>query len=186
MDLLRTDAGGNMLRADLDRLGGAYPLPARLLRGGTGSPRLVYRSGVPHFDASRRAEREDTAFVSIEELRGGMVLRQNINQRVTCVGALNRQIESVRLLAHRMLIRTHKRFGSPTRLVHFGELSIVTREGGRIEILVLVPVFSVTLQYFRRSGWKERFRHEVSDRPIVTDEGDYVLDYRSLLRFLGR
>ncbi len=186
MFLLNTDGHGKISRANLTSLGGVYPFPERLLRGGTGSPRLIYWSGLPEFDAARRGEREDIGFVSVEELRGGMVLRLNINQRITCVGTSNDRIESIRLLAYRMSVRTHSRLGPATRIVHFGELTVHTLDKPPVEIIVLVPDFSATLKYFSRSGWKDCFRHEVSDQPVVTGEGDFVLNYTSLLKLIRR
>ena len=66
----------------LRRYGGPLSLAEKRKRGGGGSGKLVYVSGVPGFDQYRNSSSEETIFVTMEQLQAGVVVWMQKHLRV--------------------------------------------------------------------------------------------------------
>lgn len=86
MHPLETESTGNLTPAELARFGGTYTFREKLQLGGTGSSKIIYQEGIPTFDELRRGIQNEVAYANFEWLKNGLILRLNINQRLSCVG----------------------------------------------------------------------------------------------------
>ena len=169
LEVLPTDAGGMLSARSLAAYGGPYSLYIRLWRGGMGSPRMIYRSGIPAFDRAQRGIAGEVAFLTLEELTGGLVFRLNINQRIHCVGIHKRDIDLVQLLAQRVRVRVKYR----THIVHRGELSLHLRDGSTVTLQIIVREFKSINRYLAKSGLQDRLTVKVSE--AVEEDGGGIL-----------
>ena len=177
LELLPTDAGGMLKPRSLQAFGGSYSLYVRLWRGGVGSPRMIYRSGIAAFDfLIRRDVAGEVAFLTVEELTEGMLFRLNVNQRIACVGLHKADIDYVDMLAHRVRVRIKHRW----RTVHRGELTLSLRDGSKVTLRVIVREFQAIQRYFAKSGLRDKFKTQVSDRPEEDGGGELPEVLRTL------
>ena len=177
LELLPTDAGGMLKPRSLQAFGGPYSLYVRLWRGGVGSPRMIYRSGIAAFDnLLRRDVAGEVAFLTMEELTEGILFRLNVNQRIACVGLRKSDIDYVDMLAFRVRVRVRHRW----RTVHRGELTLSLRNGNKVTLQVIVREFRAIQRYFAKSGLRDKFRTQVSEVPDEDDGGELPEVLRTL------
>ena len=69
----------------LRRYGGPLTLQEKMKRGGGGSGKLVYVSGVPGFDQYRQSSAQEEIFVTLEQLQAGVVVWMQKHLRVAGV-----------------------------------------------------------------------------------------------------
>ena len=148
------DEAGRPNARDLARLGGAYSFYIRLWRGGVGSPRMIYLSGIPAFDRLRRDVDGELAFVTWEELQEGWLLRLNINQRLACVGIRKADLAFVDLQAVRMLVGR----GQNRRIVHRGTLTLSVRDGQEVQLQLPFRQYASMQRYLSKSSLSSRLR----------------------------
>lgn len=181
MRLLETDSNGTLTPAELAYFGGAYTLREKLQLGGTGSSKIIYQEGIPIFDEFRRGIENEVAYVNLEWLKNGLILRLNINQRLSCVGLTLVEIESINLLAYRVKIR-RMHFGIlVNKIVHRGELEIVDSSGLKARFLITPPFFEGMLHFFSRQELEGRFRYAVSLMPVEKSKDGWLYTLLKIL-----
>lgn len=182
MHPLETESTGNLTPAELARFGGTYSLREKLQLGGTGSSKIIYQEGIPTFDELRRGIQNEVAYANFEWLKNGLILRLNINQRLSCVGLTLEEIERINLLAYRIKIRRMRWGVLRNKIVHRGELEIVGTSGLIARFVVTPPFFEGMLRFFLREDIAEKFGYAVSLMPVEEDKDGWLY---LLLKMLG-
>lgn len=166
MQQLTIDGGGQLLRRDLRYYGGAYSAWYRLANGGVGSSKMIYRAGIPAFDALDRGVGGEISFVTFELLRGGLLLRVNRSQRLACIGIRLTDIDRIELVGHRIDVRQR---GGASRIVHRGELTIREQGGEVLNFSIIVREFSSLLAYLNRAELQPFLTFAISDEAPEDD-----------------
>ena len=166
MQQLTIDGGGQLSGRALRYYGGAYSAWYRLRNGGVGSSKMIYRAGIPAFDALDRGVGGELSFVTFELLRGGLLLRVNRSQRLACIGIRLDEIERIELLGHRINIREGSGAG---RIVHHGALTIREIGGEELHLSVIVREFRSLLAYLNRPELRPFLHFTVSDEAPEED-----------------
>lgn len=182
MHPLETDSTGNLTPTELTRFGGTYTFREKLQLGGTGSSKIIYQEGIPIFDELRRGIQNEVAYANFEWLKNGLILRLNINQRLSCVGLTLEEIERINLLAYRIKIRRMHWGVLRYKIVHRGELEIVGKNGLIANFLITPPFFEGILRFFLREDIAEKFGYAVSLIPVEEHKEGWLY---VILKMLG-
>lgn len=182
MHPLEIDSTGNLTPSEIARFGGTYTFREKLQLGGTGSSKIIYQEGIPTFDELRRGIENEVAYANFEWLKNGLILRLNINQRLSCVGLTLDEIESINLLAYRIKIRRMHWGVLRSKIVHRGELEIVGKNGLKAKFLITPPFFEGMVRFFSREEIDEKFGYSVSLIPVEEDKDGWLY---ILLKMLG-
>jgi len=76
-----------MTEKDKSHFGGKYGFIQRIKLGGIGSPKVIYKSGIPHFDELKNQIAEsEIPFVNFELMKNGLLIRLNHNLKTRYVG----------------------------------------------------------------------------------------------------
>ena len=81
----------------LRRYGGPLTLAEKRKRGGGGSGKLVYVSGVPGFDNYRNSSAQEEIFVTLEQLQAGVVIWMQKHLRVAGVVFAHDELDRLEL-----------------------------------------------------------------------------------------
>lgn len=87
---------GQLVQKDEIYFGGRYSFLERLSMNGIGSPKVIYQSGIPYFDALESIENE-LSFVNFELMKNGFLLRLNRNQQLRYIGFQLHEILKIEL-----------------------------------------------------------------------------------------
>ena len=166
MHPLETDSTGTLTPAEIDRFGGTYTFREKLQLGGTGSSKIIYQEGIPTFEELRRGIENEMAYANFEWLKNGLILRLNINQRLSCVGLTLEEIERINLLAYRIKIRRMRWGVLVNKIVHRGELEIVGSSGLIARFVITPPFFEGMVRFFSKEEVAGKFGHAVSLMPV--------------------
>jgi hypothetical protein len=183
MHPLETDSTGNLTPAELARFGGTYTFREKLQLGGTGSSKIIYQEGIPIFDELHRGIENEIAYANFEWLKNGLILRLNINQRLSCVGLTLEEMESINLLAYRIKIRRMHWGILRSKIVHRGDLEIVGTNGLKAKFLITPPFFEGMVRFFSRQELEGRFGYAVSLMPVEEDKDGLL--YKLLKILMG-
>lgn len=178
MKTVEIEESGVLEDEEKAHFGGTYSLWERLKMGGTGSSKIVYESGIDHFDQLDRGIANELGFVSFEILKNGLILRLNRNQRLRCVGVRLSELEQIRLVAFRIELRYRRFNGYRTKIVHRGELELLEVDGTSSRFSIFTQNFESLLQYFNRKELVSKLHYSISELPPEKD-------YSNLLDFLG-
>ena len=174
MHPLETDSTGNLTPAELARFGGTYTLREKLQLGGTGSSKIIYQEGIPTFDELRRGIENEIAYANFEWLKNGLILRLNINQRLSCVGLTVEEIESINLLAYRVRIRRMRWGVLVSKIVHRGELEILASNGLKAKFVITPPFFEGMVHFFSKEEVVEKLGYAVSLMPVEENKDGWL------------
>ena len=163
--------GGKLSQSARRYLGEKYSLLEAFLLGGTGSPRILYRAGIPTFDPTDESEATKPAFVNIERWKEGLLFRLNRQQFQAAAGIRYADLQRIELIAFRILIVERRLGRITTRMVHRGELTFVDRGGECCSFTVPTRYYTSTLQFFQHSAFQDWFRYAVSLDPPERDVG---------------
>lgn len=158
---IKADRNGKFSPAMLDYLRGQYSFKERIKRRGVGSSKVVYESGIKEFDSLSRGLVTETAFASFELQKNGVIVRMNINQRLSCVGIRSEEIELINLVAYRVKINRRMSFRRKAEIVHRGELELML-SNETLKFTVRELEFRDILKYFTNADFNEKFRYAVS------------------------
>lgn len=76
-----------MTEKDKTYFGGKYGFLERIKIRGIGSPKVIYKSGIPHFDElDDRVVENEIPFANFELMKNGLLIRLNRNLRTRYVG----------------------------------------------------------------------------------------------------
>ena len=136
-----------------------YSFVDKLKMSGTGSPKILYVSGVPVFDEMDNGLESEVSFVSFELLRDGLIARLNRNQRYSCAGVRLSDIQQINFTAYRLESRVLKQ---PPRISLRGDLEIVEWDQTRSVFLSFSTEFSFLPQVFAkaRAGPYSKVHHQ--------------------------
>jgi hypothetical protein len=177
--IVKTNRSGELIRPEQKAFGGTFPFFEKLKMGGTGSSKMIYHKGIPEFDLLNKGEVGMTSFVSFELLKNGLLLRLNRNQKTKCLGIQLTHIKVIKLLAYRIEIR-EKRFSiHKTKIIHRGELTIESKDGGLAEFEILSSNFESIKKYFECPPLNPIFNYAISTNPPQKDIG-YLIQYLDL------
>ncbi|OAV44705.1 hypothetical protein [Lewinella sp. 4G2] len=159
---------GSIPPRELRKLGGALSFTQSLRNGGAGSPRVIYNSGLQAFTSLSRNLVSESAFLSLEEVNDGLVLRCNCGNRLAARGLAFERIERIELLAHRIYTiyrsGTNQRYGHLQKTVYHGELAILTVSGDIIRATVPTREFRSVSKFLRRDSFSPYFLETISQR----------------------
>jgi hypothetical protein len=164
---LQLKRSGNLEADDIRYLGGKYSLLERIKKGGIGSTKVLYESGIQAFDALDNGVANESSFVNFELMRNGLVFRLNRTQRLRCLGIRLSDIEAIHLIAYRIEIKVR----GAKKIVHRGELEIVDREGESSSFRVVARNFKGILKFFGKEEFAGKFFYTLSDNPPEKDLG---------------
>ena len=128
-----TDAGDAPYEVLL-QFGGSYRFFEKLRRGGIGSPKWIYLSGIDAFDNIQQGRGTDTCYVNGEWLRDGILFRLNKVQRLKGLITSFDSIEKITL---------------ENRVINEGtKLSVYFYNGKNLELEIPQNSVKSTLRFF--------------------------------------
>ncbi len=166
MKLIKLNNNCELSSKDVRFFGGHYSFFEKVKMDGIGSPRIIYDSGIEAFDQIKRDVAGETSFVNFELLKNGLLLRLNVNQRLACIGLRLIDIKEINLFGYRLEIDV--RYSADARVVHYGELEIITTNGN-LKFTILVNAFESILNYFIKKGLTEKFSFLEMSKPPEKD-----------------
>lgn len=156
---IKADRNGKFSPAMLAYLTGKYSFIERIRKRGVGSSKVIYESGVMPFDILSRGLVTETAFASFELQKNGLIVRMNINQRLSCVGIESAEIEAINFTAYPVVLR--RGISSKRKTVYNGKLEIILRNE-TLKFTVRELEFNDILKFFTDADFNEKFRYAVS------------------------
>lgn len=157
---IKVDKNGKYKPEVIEYLKGQYSFRERIKRRGIGSPKVVYESGIKEFDSLNRGLVSETAFASFELQNNGLIVRMNINQRLSCIGIRTEEIEQINLVAYRVNIRQKIALRRKIKTIHRGELEIILINE-TLKFAVRELEFRDILKYFSEADFNEIFRYSI-------------------------
>jgi hypothetical protein len=180
MKKLRLNKNGELTAKDISYFGGQYSFWEKVSKIGVGSSKVLYESGIDHFDQMKRAIEGEIGFVSFELLKNGLILRLNINQRFSCIGMKLDDIKEINLIGYRIEVY-HRQFGKVIiKIVHRGELEIIGGEHS-IKFSMVTREFDSFVDYFLREELAEKFHLSISLDPPEKDDAYELAEIGSTL-----
>lgn len=176
MRKIKPKPSGELMPRDLRFFGGEYSFFEKLKLKGVGSPKLIYLDGNNKFDAIDRKIEWEIPFVNFELLKNGLIARLNQNQRTAPIGFKLDDIKRINLIGFKIHIKTKTFRGYKTKIVHRGELEIITEEK-IMHLNILTKDFASVVQYFKKEPLINLFNYTISKLPTEEDQGIF----RSLL-----
>lgn len=164
MRILKTTPSGHLTRAQITYFGGAYSFWERLTLRGTGSGRLIWAGGLPHFDELTEIAENELSFVNFEIVKNGLILRLNRNGKTRAAGVRLSDIEAIELEAFRVAVPIES--GPDYYIAYRGALRIVENSGEVCSLHILVQQFESFVKFFERSKLKAKFHYAVSTAPL--------------------
>jgi hypothetical protein len=161
---IKADKNGKFSTEATEYLKGQYSFRERIKRRGVGSSKVVYDSGVKAFDALLRGMDTETAFASFELQKNGLIVRMNINQRLSCVGLRSEEIESINLTGYPTAASRGIFWKQNPKIIHHGKLEIILLNE-TLKFTVRELEFKDILSFFTRAGFDEKFQFSVSLYP---------------------
>jgi hypothetical protein len=171
LQVVEITQGGVIEPEDLLWVGGSYSWLDRIRRGGIGSPKVIYVSGIPAFDQLSHQVEGQTTFANFELLREGLLLRGNCTQRIAAVALRYEEIESIHLMGYPVKIRVNTwRLRSETQTIYKGALSLRTTDGQRAVFALRVSEYESVLAFFSNAPeFQASFQSERSTAPLQED-----------------
>lgn len=165
---IETNKNGELRTKDIKYFGGKYSFWENLRTGGIGSTKIIYDSGIEEFDKLKRNITGEIGFVNFELLKNGLILRLNINQRFCCLGMKLSELEAINLIAYRIAIEVERYGIIETKIVHRGDLEIMSSSGG-VKFSVIVREFKSIVNYFKKDEFRGKFNFSISTNPSEED-----------------
>lgn len=126
----------------IKKYGGAYSFFGKLKIGGVGSPKVIYRSGIPEFDIIHYSDDLEKSMTNFELLKGGLIIRINKKQKLAVA------IERLSILEKIVLIpRPIKQNGQSEKS---GELIVKFKDQKPIQFEVGINEFDGIEKYFKK------------------------------------
>jgi len=187
MKPIKTASHGELRSTDSDKLGGQFTWREKLKMGGSGTSKILYRSGIPYFDELSKIAEDELAYANFELFRNGLVVRFNRVTKLRVAGCTMEEIERITLVAFRVRISRRASFGpqyiiglfKPTfRIVHRGEISLYLVGSDQPMIFdVLVGNFKAIKQFFERPPFYSKFHYSVSPNQPELDFSHYLTTF---------
>jgi len=100
---------GELIAKDIAFFGGKYTFMERFRMSGIGSPKVVYKQGVPYFDELASIENE-VSFANFELMKNGFLIRIHRNLQLRYIGYQLHEILKIefnnKVEKNRLLIKT--------------------------------------------------------------------------------
>lgn len=179
MKKVETNKNGELNKKDLRHFGGQYSFLEKIKMKGTGSPKIIYESGIEEFDKLKRNITGEIGFVNFEILKNGLILRLNVNQRFSCIGIKLDELNEINLVGYKIKIRARNLQGYLHKIVHRGELEFTTTNK-TLKFNIIVREFENIKKYFERSELNTNFKFSISPKPAEKDFA-YLFEYLDFL-----
>ncbi|RME96887.1 MAG: hypothetical protein D6772_11220, partial [Bacteroidetes bacterium] len=154
MQIVEITQGGVIDPEDILWLGGSYSWLKRIRRGGIGSPKVIYVSGIPSFDQLSHGVAGQTTFANFELLTEGLLLRANCTQRLAAVATRYEALKAIRLTGYPVKVRGPRRWRSKTAnydVVYKGALTVVDQEDQAYYFATRVSEFEAVKAFFSKA-----------------------------------
>ncbi len=161
MRILKITPSGHLTRAQIAYFGGGYSFWERLTLRGTGSGRLIWAGGLPHFDELTEIAENELSFVNFEIVKNGLILRLNRNGKTRAAGVRLSDIEAIEMEAFRIAV-PKGRYQTGYRIVHRGTLRLTEKSGEQYDFQVVMRQFEDIVQFFERKELRRKFHYAVS------------------------
>ena len=86
LKIVQLKNNGRLTIKDKEYFGGKYSFIQRIKMNGVGSPKVIYKSGIPYFDELSSFVENEVPFVNFELMQNGLLIRLNRNQKTRIVG----------------------------------------------------------------------------------------------------
>jgi len=182
MKVIQTNDHGELRYKDLNYYGGQYSLWEKIKKNGTGSPKVVYESGIEAFDKLKRNVSGEIGFASFELLKNGLILRLNLNQRLSCIGIRLDDIQEIKLIAYKVEINHGEIGKQKTQIVNRGELKIVCSLED-LQFSVIVKEFKGTRKFFSKMEFDDKFHFTTGTNPPEKDFS-YLIEMLEMFDYL--
>lgn len=150
---------GRLSKRWLAAYGGEHSLLSSWRMKGTGSGRLVYFSGLPHFDERLRGSEGEVPLATMELLREGLLLRLNVNQRVACAGVALADFHEALLERQRGIHRWYDRHAGVWRESAYDHgILYLAGAGFEVKAVVLTREYLDVVSFFDKPPLRGRLR----------------------------
>ena len=170
MKTIEIELSGVLEEEEVHYFGGAYSFFERIRMKGIGSPKIVYRSGVPAFDALNEFTPTEFSFVSFELMKNGLILRLNRTQRLRCVGTRLTDLESIKLTAYQIQLQRSSWAKLQQKTVLMGVLEILEKDGTSSKFQIFTQNFDGLLKFFTKPVFADKFVYSISRDPHLEKE----------------
>lgn len=170
MKVVEIELSGILDDEEKEYFGGTYSFWERIKLKGVGSPKIVYHTGIPEFDALNDLVENDSSFVSFELMKNGLILRLNRIQRLRCVGTRLTDIKAIKLTGYKIKLKPTKWHQNATKVVHMGILEILEVDDTRCSFRIFTQNFDDLLKFFKKAPFADKFTFQVSDNPTEEEE----------------
>ncbi len=157
MKIIKLNNKGFVTPQDQSYFGGKYSLLERIRLKGIGSPKIVYESGIPHFDELNTFVENEMPFANFELMKNGLLIRLNRNQVLRYVGLTLDEVLRVRMTGQQVEHTSLANGLSNTRYPYQGRLVVQPMEGEQIVFTVAPLDFKSIVQYFQKAAFADKF-----------------------------
>jgi hypothetical protein len=173
MKKLNLNNKNELFTNDLDYYAGKYSFMESLKLGGTGSTKLIYKSGIIEIENLITSKGNDFVYINLELLKNGLLLRTNSSQNIKCFGFRLDEIKTLSVTVFKVQIRV-KKFGVyVTKIVNRGELEI--KDGNScVRLLILVKDLKSFTKFMNKPILKEKLKYIVSNNEPEKEES-YIM-----------
>lgn len=176
MRTIETELSGVLEEEELPYFGGTFTLFEKLRMGGTGSPKVIYQSGIPAFEDLVKGAENESTFVSFEVMKNGLIVRANRQQRLHCVGTRLTDLEKIKLEAFKIELRDKHLKRMVYQTTYRGELEILEKDGAVCRFMVSPQNLSGIRAFFQKKQLIGLLDYFISDAP---SEKNYLGSFRN-------
>lgn len=169
MKLLKLNHHNNINFLDLEFLGGSFTFIEKIKLRGTGSPKLIYRSGIEAIDKSLTTHSNKINYVNFELFKNGIVIRYKNDTKSIGIGIQINEIERIVLTAFKIKIWRKIRWKKQSDIVYRGELDIFINNKV-LQFSILTKDFESCFNFWNKKHLHEKFEYKVSNTPPENDE----------------
>ena len=166
MRIIETELSGVLEEEEIPLFGGNYTIWEKLKMGGTGSPKVIYQSGIPAFDELVKGAENESTFVSFEVMKNGLIVRANRQQRLHCVGARLTDIDIIKLEAFKIRLRFRRAVGYIYRTTFRGELIIQEKDGQPSSFIVSPQNMPGVLAFFQKKQLVDKLDYFIHETQV--------------------
>ncbi len=146
-----------MLARDVAYFGGKYNFLERIREGGIGSPKIIYKTGIPHFDELDNEIIGEISFSNFELMKNGFLIRVNRNQKLRYVGFQLQEILKIKLIGQKWEKRSSGHMKQSYAFPLQSALHIFTLYDGILSFEASRPFYKKIRNFFEKRIFENKF-----------------------------
>lgn len=165
MKIIKLNNKGQLIKKDVDFFGGKFSFLERIRAGGIGAPKVIYQSGIPHFDELDNGISGEISFSNFELMKDGFLIRLNRNQRLRYVGFQLHEILKIKLTSQQWEDQLSNGELRHYRLPTESKLQITTLNDAMLQFSVAHIFYKKILAFFKKDIFEQKFEEAFELKP---------------------